>query len=97
MTPDYEYQQPESNLRPTTPKKQEFRQPKQRHPNSLGAVWLKTNNRGVEYLSMKITLDNKEYNLKCFKNSEKQSEEDSRPSYIIFESKGILKERDGNK
>ncbi len=101
MTPDYEYQQPESNLRPPPIKKQEFRQPKQRHPDSIGACWRKINDRGVEYLSLKLESDkldlNSEFiNVKCFLNSEKV-DGDQKPDMICYLSKGIKKERNGNK
>jgi len=96
--PQYEYEQPQSNLRPAPVKKQEFRQPKQRHPESKGAVWIKQNSAGVEYLSIKLELNEGEViNLKAFLNSDKRSPDDAKPTYILYESKGIIKERNGNK
>ncbi len=98
MTPDYEYQQPESNLRPPPIiRKQEFRQPKQKSPDEVGAIWIKTSSTGADYLSMKLNLDGKEYNIKGFLFSGKQNKDDRKPDYIAYHSKGINKERNGNK
>lgn len=100
MSPEYEYQESQSNLRPMI-KNQEFRQPKQRHPESIGACWKKINDRGIEYLSLKlesdkINLESEFVNIKCFLNSEKV-EGDQKPHLICYLSKGINKERNGNK
>ncbi len=95
MTPDYEYQQTTSNLKPQS--KQEFRQPKQKSPDEVGCCWKKLNSNGLEYLSLKIEINGIEYNLKGFLNSGKAHESDSRPDFILYKSKNIKKEINGNK
>lgn len=96
--PHFEYQdQTPSNLRPIQVNKQEFRQPKPKSPDEVGAIWINESSSGAEYLSMKLNLDGKEYNIKGFLFSGKQSKEDKKPDYIAFLSKGIIKERNGNK
>jgi uncharacterized protein (DUF736 family) len=68
-----------------------------RNPESVGACWIKQNGNGIDYLSMKIELKNGEVlNIKGFLNSEKVTG-DAKPEYILYPSKGIVKERNGNK
>jgi uncharacterized protein (DUF736 family) len=84
-----------SNLSPI---KQEFKQNKQRPPDNLGAIWKKINDKGVEYLSLKIELDNGTIiNAKAFLNSEKRDSNSQKPDYILYKSKNIKKEVDGNR
>ncbi len=94
MPPTFEDNEP-SNLTPKPQK--EFKQPRQKSPDECGAVWLKYNGNNVEYLSMKLELDGEVYNIKAFLNSGKVDEQDSRPKWIAYKSKNILKERSGNK
>ncbi len=75
---------------------QNNRHTKTKNPDECGAIWVKLNSNNVEYLSLKLELDGKTYNLKGFLNSAK-SEGDNRPEYIAFKSKNIKKEINGNR
>ena len=86
--PDYEYEQPTSNLRPQITKNQEFRQPKQKSPDEVGAVWIKTSDKGVEYLSIKLEEDGEVRFLKAFLFSGKSHKDDNKPTYILYKSRG---------
>lgn len=87
--PEYE-QSYESNLRP---KVETVNKPvkKQKSPDILGACWMRENDRGVEYLSIKLELNGETLNIKGFLNSEKNPN-DNRPQYILYKSKNIKKE-----
>ncbi len=93
--PEFINEQPISNLSPQP--NLEFRQPKQKSPDEVGCCWLKQNDRGLDYLSLKVEINGAEYNLKGFLNSAKASESDSRPDFILYKSKNIKKEINGNK
>ena len=66
----------------------------QNNKDTVGAVWVKKNDKGVNYLSIKFEIDGVVHNIKGFLNGEKL-DGDTRPDYILFKSKNIRKE--GNK
>lgn len=67
----------------------------QKNPDEVGACWRKVNDRGIEYLSLKLEIDGQTFNLKGFLNSAK-SDGDARPDFIIYKSKNINKNKEVN-
>ena len=65
------------------------------NPDAIGACWKKRNDKGIEYLSMKIDIDGTTHNIKCFFNGDKV-EGDKRPDFIVYKSKNIVKNKDIN-
>lgn len=66
-----------------------------KNPDEVGACWEKFNDKNIEYLSLKVELDGKTYNLKGFLNGRATNE--NHPKFIIYLSKNIKKEVNGNK
>lgn len=65
--------------------------------NERGALWVKYNDKDVEYFSIKIEVDGVERHFKAFLNSEKtNSDKDKRPNFLIFDSKNIPKSNTQN-
>ena len=56
-----------------------------------GAIWVKQSKNG-KYLSIKLELDDKEYNLVGFKNKFKVDPNDNKPSYRLYLSKKSIEE-----
>lgn len=50
----------------------------------LGALWKKTSNSGLAYYSGKIKIDGKEYELVCYANKDKKS--DNQPDVRIYKA-----------
>lgn len=95
--PQYENEQPISNLRPTyLSSKPPFQQ---KSPDEIGACWSRFNDKGIEYLSIKIEIDGVPHNLKGFLNGKATHE--NHPKFLIYKSKNINKhqnkEMDGNR
>lgn len=78
-----------------------------KHPNSVGALWIRESETGSEYLSLKIEKskiqellksDGDLINIKGFYNGSK-NEGDDRPNFLLFPSKNksTHKEINGNK
>ncbi len=89
--PNYEMDT-QSNLRPVI----NTNKLPEKNKDSIGACWIRENLNGVEYLSMKITIDGVVHNIKGFMNGEKM-DGDHKPEYLLFKSKNIRKETNGNK
>jgi len=51
----------------------------------FGAAWIKKNDKGVEYLSIRLNDNVKGGNYKAFLNGAKE-QGDNKPDYILYES-----------
>jgi hypothetical protein len=68
----------------------------EKNPDEVGAIWERASNTsGTPYLSMKLTLNGVDYNLKAFKNGKKINE--NQPEWLVFTSKNIRKDINENK
>ena len=56
--------------------------------DETGALWIRTNDKKVQYFSIKLNIKGEEINLKAFRNGKKQ-EGDKKPDYIIYQSKNV--------
>lgn len=60
----------------------------QKNENEIGCAFSKSNDKGAEYLSIKLTIDGEDIYLKGFLNGG-WSEESNRPKWLIFKSNSI--------
>ena len=55
-----------------------------------GAAWLKTAKSGMTYMSIKMNIEGKDYNISMFKNTKKQNE--NQPDYnLVLSEKNYTK------
>ena len=69
-----------------------------KNPNEVGVVFSKINDKGIEYLAIKLNLNGKDIYLKGFLNSGWDDTENShRPKFLVFPSNNSSKKPNYNR
>ena len=89
-----EYGKHDKDCRKILMEKQNNKPKYQKNPNEVGCAWEKFNDKNIEYLSIKLELDGKEYLLKGFLNSGFDPQiSPNRPKYLVFKSNCLNKKK----